>query len=164
MEGDSGLAGGGECRAPQVAHERSLFEVLQRMVKVICSMAHDGNKLKVFVFDVADKDGLPIRMTLTMLRQDMDVGPPIVVLEPKQRAHELKETVVFGTRPDGSYRSPGCWDDTMEAEYQTFLRERVKASPFWVVVQQIYGDPENGRANYLNRRDDLIADGWVKVK
>jgi hypothetical protein len=32
-------------------------------------MAHNGKQMQVFLFDIADKDSKPIRMTLTMLRE-----------------------------------------------------------------------------------------------
>jgi hypothetical protein len=156
MEGDDGLTGGGESRAPQVAHERSLFEVLQRMVKTICQMAHNGKQLQIFAFDFADKDGKPIRATLTLMRSDIDVGPPIVVLEPK-----TKETVVYGTRQDGSYRSPGNWTDALEAEYQALVKRLTDYRYAW---DRRLADPETGREMFLRDRAQLIADGWAKVK
>lgn len=80
-----------------------------------------------------------------------------------------KETVVYGTRPDGSYRSPWCWDDQIEAEYQAFIalmqqrNPALASKPNWFSMA-FYADPEKGRDNYMFRRDLLIADGWVKVK
>jgi predicted RNA-binding Zn-ribbon protein involved in translation (DUF1610 family) len=83
--------------------------------------------------------------------------------------HRKKETIVYGTRPDGSYRSPENWTVTYEAEYQAFvalMQQRNPAlakQPDWVSMA-FYADPEQGRENYMSRRDLLIEDGWVKVK
>ncbi len=152
-----------------LVNEASLFDELKSIAKAICDFAYENKRHTGLFFDVVAKDGGVFRVDLSIIRLDAFPRKPLVVLEPKNKGvHPFpigakRETVTYGTRPDGSYRSPGNWTDELEAEYQTFLRERIKVSPFRGAVEQVYADPEQGRENYLSRRDDLIADGWVKA-
>jgi hypothetical protein len=134
-------------------NEASLFVALKELAKTICDFAYENRTDQAVFFDVVAKDGGLFRVSVNLLRHDAySDRKPIVVLEPKPKLgsypcpecgyinnrpgtcsnageHTKPETVVYGTRPDGSYRSPGNWTDELEAEYQAFIALMQQRNP-----------------------------------
>ncbi len=102
-------------KTDQRPNEASLFDELKGIAKAICDFAYENKKHAGLFFDVLAKDGGVFRVNFSIIRHDAFQRPPLLVLEPKAKDHHLdschncdskQETIAYGTRPDGSYRSP----------------------------------------------------------
>ena len=61
--------------------EKGLFETLLNLVKALGGVASGKERAKLFGFDILDVNGKRARVTVSIIHEDIDVGPPIEVLE-----------------------------------------------------------------------------------